>query len=197
MTSFTRALAVALAITPTLAVAETSTWSIDQAHSRAGFTVRHMLVSNVRGEFGTLSGTVTLDDKDVTRSRVEASIDASTIDTREPKRDAHLKSPDFFDVAKHPTITFRSTKVERDGKDGLKVTGDLTMRGVTKPVVLSVSGLTPEVKDPMGKARRGASASTRLDRFDYGVAWSKVLEGGGAVVGRDVTVDLEVELIKE
>ncbi len=197
MRSYRRALAVTLAFAPALALAQTSTWSIDSAHSRAGFSVTHLLISNVRGEFGKMTGTVTLDEKDPTKSKVEATIDATTIDTREAKRDAHLKSPDFFDVAKYPTISFRSTKIERDGAGGLKVTGDLTMRGVTKPVVLNVTGPTPEIKDPWGNPRRGVQAATKLDRFDYGVSWSKALEGGGAVVGKDVSVELEVELVKE
>ncbi len=156
-----------------------------------------MVISNVRGEFGKMSGTVTLDEKDVTKSTVEAVIDATTIDTREAKRDEHLRSADFFDVAKHPTITFKSTKVEKAGKDGLKVTGDLTIRGTTKPVVLKVTGPTGEVKDPYANIRRGVSATTKVNRNDYGVAWSGVLEGGGAIVGNDVNIELEVELVKK
>lgn len=197
MKKLVRVVAVALAIAPALALGQASTWTFDSAHSHASFTVRHMVISNVRGEFGKLTGTVTLDEKDVTKSKVEATIDATTIDTREAKRDEHLKSPDFFDVAKYPAITFKSTKVQKNGKDGLKVTGDLTMRGVTKPVTLDVTGPTGEIKDPWGSARRGASATTKLNRNDYGVAWSKALEGGGLVVGNDVTIELEVELVKQ
>ena len=197
MRSILRATALALVLAPTLALGQTSAWAFDPAHSHASFSIRHLVISNVRGEFGKMTGTVTLDEKDVTKSKVEATIDATTIDTREPKRDEHLKSPDFFDVAKYPTITFKSKKVEKDGKGGLKVTGDLTMRGVTKPVVLNVTGPTPEIKDPWGNPRRGVQAATKLDRFDYGVSWSKALEGGGAVVGKDVSVELEVELVKQ
>jgi polyisoprenoid-binding protein YceI len=197
MKSFSRAVTLALALAPALALGQTSTWSLDPAHSHASFSIRHLVISNVRGEFGKMSGTVTLDEKDITKSKVEATIDATTIDTREPKRDEHLKSPDFFDVAKYPTITFKSTKVEKAGKDGLKVTGDLTMRGVTKPVVLKVAGPTAEIKDPWGNPRRGASVTTKLDRRDYGVAWSKVLEGGGAVVGDEVAIEIEAELVKQ
>ena len=197
MKSIVRVAAVALAMVPALALGQSSTWSFDPAHSHASFSIRHMIISNVRGEFGKMSGTVTLNEKDVTKSSVEATIDATTIDTREAKRDEHLRSPDFFDVAKHPTITFKSTKVEKAGKDGLKVTGDLTIRGTTKPAVLKVTGPTGEVKDPYGKIRRGVSATTKLDRNDYGVAWSAVLEGGGAVVGNDVNIELEVELVKQ
>jgi polyisoprenoid-binding protein YceI len=197
MKSISRTVAFALALLPAVAFGQTSTWSFDPAHSHASFSVRHLVISNVRGELGKLAGTVTLDEKDVTKSKVEATIDATAIDTREPKRDEHLKSPDFFDVAKFPTITFKSTKVEKSGKDGLKVTGELTMRGVTKPVTLKVAGPTAAITDPMGNPRRGASATTKLDRRDYGVAWSKVLEGGGAVVGDEVAIELEVEMVKQ
>jgi len=197
MKSIARSVAAALVLAPALAFGQASTWEIDPAHSHASFTIRHMVISNVRGDFGKTTGTLTLDEKDITKSTVEATIDATTIDTREAKRDEHLKSPDFFDVAKYPVITFKSTKVEKAGKDGLKVTGDLTMHGVTKPVVLKVTGPTPPVTDPYKNVRRGVSATTKLDRKDYGVAWSAVLEGGGAVVGNEVSVELEVELIKK
>jgi polyisoprenoid-binding protein YceI len=192
-----RVAALALVLAPALAFGQASTWTFDPAHSHASFSIRHLVISNVRGEFGKMSGSVTLDEKDVTKSKVEATIDATTIDTREAKRDEHLRSPDFFDVANHPTITFKSTKVEKDGKNGLKVTGDLTMRGVTKPVILKVAGPTAEIKDPWGNPRRGVSATTKLNRNDYGVAWSKTLEGGGAVVGNDVAIELEVEMVKQ
>jgi polyisoprenoid-binding protein YceI len=197
MRSFIRAVAIAVVLAPALAQGQTSTWSIDPAHSHAGFAIRHMIISNVRGDFGKVTGTLTLDEKDITKSTVEATIDVATIDTREPKRDEHLKSPDFFDVAKYPTITFKSTKVEKAGKDGLKISGDLTMHGVTKPVVLNVTGPTAEVKDPYGRVLRGASATTKLDRTAYGVSWSQVIEGGGAMVGNEVRVEIELELVKK
>jgi polyisoprenoid-binding protein YceI len=197
MRSIVRAVAVALVLAPALALGQSSTWSFDPAHSHASFAVRHMIISNVRGELGKFSGTLTLDEKDITKSSVEATIDVTAIDTREPKRDEHLRSPDFFDAAKFPNITFKSTKVEKAGKDGLKVTGDLTIRGTTKPVVLKVTGPTPEVKDPYGNVRRGVSATTKLNRMDYGVSFSAVLEGGGAVVGNEVNIELEAELIKQ
>lgn len=196
MKSIVRSVALALALVPALALGQ-STWSIDPVHTHASFSIRHMVISNVRGELGKVNGTLTLDDKDVTKSKVEATIDVAGLDTREPKRDDDLRSPNFFDVAKYPTISFTSTKVEKAGKDGLKVTGDLTIHGVTKPIVLKVTGPTPEVKDPWGMTRRGVSASSKLNRNDYGVSWSKVLEGGGAVVGNDVAVEIEVELIKK
>ena len=197
MRSIVGSVALALALVPAAAAAETSTWSIDPAHTHASFTVRHMVISNVRGELGKVNGTLTLDEKDVTKSKVEVTIDVAGIDTREPKRDEDLRSPNFFDVAKFPVITFKSTKVERAGKDGLKVTGDLTIRDVTKPVVLKVTGPTAEVKDPWGNTRRGVSATTKLNRNDYGVSYSAVLEGGGAVVGNDVNIELEVEFVKK
>jgi polyisoprenoid-binding protein YceI len=197
MRSIVGSVALALALAPAVAAAETSTWSIDPAHTHASFTVRHMVISNVRGELGKVNGTLTLDEKDVTKSKVEATIDVAGIDTREPKRDEDLRSPNFFDVAKFPVITFKSTKVERAGKDGLKVTGELTIRDVTKPVVLKVTGPTAEVKDPWGNTRRGASASTKIDRKNYGVSFSAVLEGGGAVVGNEVNIELEVEFVKK
>ena len=196
MKSAIRAVAVALVLAPALALGQVSTWDFDSAHSHASFVVSHMVVSKVRGDFGKMTGTLTLDEKDPTKSKVEATIDATSIDTREPKRDEHLRSPDFFDVAKYPSITFKSAKVEK-AKDGLKVTGELTMRGVTKTVVLDVKGPTAEIKDPWGKTRRGASATTKLNRQDYGVAWSKLIEGGGAVVGNEVAVEIELELVKQ
>jgi polyisoprenoid-binding protein YceI len=196
MNRLIRSLGLTLALVPALAFGQTSTWNIDSAHSHASFSIRHLVISNVRGEMGKVTGTVTLDDKDITRSTVEATIDVTGIDTREPKRDEHLRSPEFFDAAKYPTITFKSTKVEKEG-DGLKVTGNLTMRGVTKPVTLEVAGPTAEIKDPWGMARRGVSAKAKLNRQDYGVSWSKALEGGGAVVGNDVNIELEVELVKK
>jgi polyisoprenoid-binding protein YceI len=194
MKTFTRIVAAALVMAPALTLAQTSTWAIDPVHSRDSFSIRHLVISNVRGK---MSGTLTLDEKDITQSKVEATIEATTIDTREAKRDDHLRSAEFFDVAKYPTISFKSTKVERTGKDELKVTGDLTMHGVTKMVVLKVAGPTAAIQDPWGMARRGVSASTRINRMDYGVSWSQVAEGGGAVVGNEVNVDLDVELVKK
>ena len=176
---------------------QAETWTIDPAHSSAQFSVRHMMVSTVRGEFTRLSGTVELDEKDVTRSSVEATIDATTIDTRNERRDNHLKSADFFDVANHPTITFKSTKLEKASDGRLKVAGDLTIRGVTRPVVLDVEALSPAVKDPQGNLRSGTSATTRINRKDFGVSWSANLDGGGLVVSDDVKITIDVELIKK
>jgi len=187
--------AVLAAAAPALAFAQTSTWNLDSSHTQSSFGVKHFVITTVKGEFGKTTGTVTLDEKDVTKSKVEATIDATTISTREPKRDEHLRSADFFDVANHPTITFRSTKVEKAGEGKLKVTGDLTMRGVTKPVTLDVTGPTAEIKDPWGNARRGVSASGKLNRKDFGIAWSKLVEAG-PVVGDEVSIEIEAELVK-
>lgn len=193
---------LALALTAsTQALAATSTWDIDPVHANAGFSVRHMMVTNVKGEFGKITGSLVLDESDITKSTVEATIDATTIDTREPKRDAHLKSPDFFDVEKYPTLTFKSTKVEKvkGAKDKLKVTGDLTLHGVTKAVILDVEMPATETKLPKemgGVVKRGARATTTINRQDFGVSWNTKLDGGGVVVGDEVSVTLEIELNK-
>jgi len=155
-----------------------------------------MTISNVRGEFGKVTGTVNWDDADVTKSTAEATIDATTINTHEPKRDAHLKSPDFFDVEKNPTITFKSTQVQKVGADHLKITGNLTIHGVTRPVILDAT-YTGIVKDPGGNTRRGASAKTKLNRKDFGLTWNKSLEAGGVLVGDEVDIALELELAKK
>ncbi|NNB89168.1 YceI family protein [Corallococcus exiguus] len=174
-----------------------SAWEIDSSHSGAQFAVKHMMVSNVRGTFSNVKGNVNLDDKDITKSTIEATIDATTINTNEPKRDEHLKSPDFFDTAKFPTITFKSTKVAKAGKDKLNVTGDLTMHGVTKPVTLAVEGPTAETKDAWGNVRRGAVATTKIKRSDFGLTWNKALEAGGVAVGDEVTITLDLETTKK
>ena len=178
------------------AVALADTWNIDAAHSGAHFSVRHMMISNVRGEFGKVSGSMTYDAADPKKASVEATIDVSTINTRETKRDEHLKSPDFFDVAKFPTITFKSRKVEAAGKGKLKVTGDLTMHGVTKEVKLEVEGPTAAIKDPWGMERVAVSATTKINRKDFGLTWNKALEAGGLMVGEEVSITLDVEFTK-
>jgi polyisoprenoid-binding protein YceI len=174
-----------------------SVWEIDPAHSTVQFSIRHMMVSNVRGAFTKVAGTVRADERDLTRSTIEATIDASSIDTREAKRDEHLRSPDFLDVAKYPTITFRSTKITKTGEGRYDVAGDLTLHGVTKPVVLAVEGPTQEVKDPRGALRAGATATTKIDRRDFGITWSKTLDGGGVVVGNDIAITIDVEGVKK
>jgi polyisoprenoid-binding protein YceI len=174
-----------------------SVWEIDPAHSSVQFSVRHMMVSNVRGVFTKVAGTVRADENDPTHASVEATIDTGSIDTREPKRDEHLRSPDFLDVARYPTMTFRSKKIAKVGDGRYDVTGDLTLHGVTREVVLHVDGPSAAMKDPRGALRSGASATTRIDRRDFGITWSKALDGGGVVVGDDVDVTIDVEGVKK
>jgi polyisoprenoid-binding protein YceI len=184
---------VALAL-PAFAFA--TTWNIDPDHSNVGFKVRHLMVSNVRGSFEKLNGTVDINDKDITRSKVSVTIDTASINSNVQKRDEHLRSADFFDVAKFPTMTFVSKKVAKAGKDKLKVTGDLTLHGVTKEVVLDVEGPSKESKDPWGNLRSGAVASTKINRKDFGLVWNAALETGGVAVSEEVTISLEIEMIK-
>jgi polyisoprenoid-binding protein YceI len=192
ITSISTIIALAL---PAFAFA--STWTIDPDHSNVGFKVRHLMVSNVKGSFEKQTGTVEIDDKDITKSKVEVIIDTNSINTNVKKRDDHLRSADFFDVAKFPTMTFVSKKVEKAGKDNLKVTGDLTLHGVTKQVVLAVEGPSKESKDPYGNIRRGATATTKINRKDFGLVWNAALETGGVAVGEEVTITLEIEMIKK
>jgi len=186
-------IAVASFAAPALA----TDWQIDPSHTTAEFTVKHMMVTNVKGQFGKVTGSVKTDDKDVTKGTIEATIDATSIDTREPKRDAHLKSGDFFDVEKFPTLTFKSTKIQKAGNNKLKVSGDLTIHGVTKPVTLAVEMGTKDYKDPFqGMIHRGATATTTINRKDFGLVWNKPLEAGGIMVGEDVSITVDVELVK-
>jgi polyisoprenoid-binding protein YceI len=173
-----------------------STWNIDPTHSHAEFKVRHLMISNVRGSFPKVSGVLTLDDSDLTGSQVEASIDVTSIETRDAQRDAHLKSADFFDAEKYPTMTFKSTKVTATGAGAGTVEGDLTIRDVTKPVVFDVEGPTPPTKDPWGNQRVGVEATTKISRKEYGLTWSAPLEAGGVMIGDEVTITLEVEFVK-
>ena len=176
--------------------AATSTWQIDPNHSAAQFAVRHLGLSTVRGAFTKVSGTVLLDDKDITKSVVDVTIDAAPVDTRVPDRDKDLRSDHFFDVAKYPTITFKSKKVEQLSPGKLKVTGDLTIHGVTREVVLDVEGPTPSVKDPWGNQRAAASATTKINRQDFGVKWNATMDNGGVVVGDDVSINIDAELVQ-
>jgi polyisoprenoid-binding protein YceI len=173
-----------------------TTRNLDPAHSTAEFKVKHMMITNVRGQFTAISGTLTLDENDLVNSHLEASIDAASINTREAQRDAHLRSADFFDVEKFPTLTFKSTAVRRTGGDELAVTGDLTIHGVTRSVVFNVEGPTAPVKDPWGNTRIGLSAVTRINRKDFGLTWNAALETGGILVGDDVTITLDVQFVK-
>jgi len=173
------------------------TWDIDTSHANAGFRVRHLMVSHVRGHLGPVSGSIVIDEKDPARSRVDVSIDARGLDTREPKRDEHLRSADFFDVEHHPTVTFRSTRVEApSGLAGaLRVTGDLTIRGVTRPVTLEVEALEPAIRDPWGNERRGVNARARVNRKDWGLKWNLAIEAGGVAVGDEVAVEIDAEMV--
>ena len=173
----------------------TGTWDIDPAHTLAEFAVKHMMITTVRGRFATVKGTVTMDEEDPTKSSVEVEIDASSIDTREEKRDGHLRSADFLDAETHPKITFRSTRVKPQGEDRFAVEGELSIRGVTKPVVLDVTR-EGSAKSPWGQEVMGFTADTKLDRRDYGLKWNQALETGGVLVGNEVKIHLEVELIK-
>lgn len=187
--------AVLLSILP--AAAPAGTWELDPAHTSVQFKVRHMMVSNVRGDFEKVSGNVTYDEDDISRSSANITIDANSINTRVAKRDKHLKSPDFLDAEKHPLLVFRSKRVETAGEGKLTVTGDLTIRGVTREVVLDVEGPTPPVKDLQGKMRVGGTASTTINRKDFGLTWNKAIETGGVVVGDEVEITIDIELVRE
>jgi polyisoprenoid-binding protein YceI len=182
----------------TLAAQQTSTttWNIDPAHAAAEFKVKHMMISHVKGHFGKLSGKLTLDDAELTNSHVEAVIDASSLETRDSQRDAHLKSGDFFDVEKFPTLSFKSTRVRVVGDEELSVEGDLTIRGVTRKATFAVEGPTPPTRDPWGNTRLGISATTKINRKDFGLTWNATLETGGILVGDEVAITLDVEFIK-
>jgi polyisoprenoid-binding protein YceI len=171
-------------------------YDIDSAHSAAQFSVRHLMVSNVRGSFKKLTGTVVFDESNPSATVVQASIDVSTVDTGEPARDTHLKSPDFFDLAKFPSMTFVSKSASKTSQ-GIDLSGDLTLHGVTKAVVLHVSDITKEIKDPRGMLRIGATATTVINRQDFGMVWNHNLDGGGVVVGNDVTITIDIEVARK
>jgi polyisoprenoid-binding protein YceI len=183
-------------VLPVAASAQTATWTIDPGHSAATFQVRHMVVANVKGEFSGPVGSATFDPKDLSTLRVEATIDARTINTRNPDRDKDLRSDLFFDVAKYPRITFKSRSVTANGPGKLKVLGDLTIKGVTKAVTLDVEGPTQEIKDIWGSRRIGATATTTIDRRDFNIVYNRMLEGGGAVVGDQVSITLDMEFTR-
>jgi len=182
----------------TVAIPEvkTTTWNIDPVHSAAQFKVKHMMISNVKGEFTAVKGSLEFDEQNIENARVQAEIDASTINTREPQRDAHLKSADFFDVEKFPTLSFRSTQVSRRGDGELAVAGELTIHGVTRPATFVVEGPSEPTKDPWGNTRIGLSAATKINRKDFGLTWNAALETGGILVGEEVTITLDVQFVK-
>src|SRR5438445_11113034 len=192
--ALTAGLAAALSLP---APAANSNWQIDPAHSSAQFSVRHMAISTVRGAFSKVTGSVVFDDKDVSKSTVEVTIDANSVDTRVPDRDNDLRSEKFFDVARYPSITFKSRKVEQLAPGKLTLTGDLTIRRTTKKVVLDVEGPTAPMKDPWGNTRNAATATTKINRQDFGVKWNATLDNGGVVVGDDVSIIIDVELVKK
>jgi polyisoprenoid-binding protein YceI len=179
------------------AAGATSQWQIDSQHASAQFAVKHLMISTVRGEFHGVTGTINWDDKDITKSTIDVTIDTTSVDTREPKRDAHLKSPDFFDVAKYPTMTFKSKKIEQVAPGKLKVTGDLTIHGITKEVILDVDGPTAPIKDPWGNTRVALNATTTVNRQDFGVKWNANMDGGGVVVSDNVNITIDAELVKQ
>jgi len=170
------------------------TWQIDEAHSSAQFAVRHMMVSTVRGSFGKVTGTVKFDAKNLEASSVEAAVDVQSIDTRQAKRDEHLKSPDFFDVAKYPSMTFKSTKITAAGAGQYKMTGALTIHGVTKTVTFDVEGPAPAVADGRGGKKSGATATAKINRSDFGLTWNRAIEAGGVAVSDEVTLTIDIQL---
>ena len=173
-----------------------TTWAIDPAHSVAEFKVKHMMISNVKGQFSGLSGTLGRHEGDVTKSKVEVTIDAASVNTRDAQRDAHLKSGDFFEVEKFPTLLFKSTRVIPKNQDEHTVEGELTIHGVTHTVRFTVEGPTPPAKDPWGNTRIGVSATTKINRKDYGLTWNTALETGGILVGEEVTITLDLQFVK-
>ena len=182
--------------TSTATSAPLTTWNLDPAHSTAQFKVKHMMISNVKGNFTGLSGVLKLDAANPSGSTVEASIDVTTVNTGDAQRDGHLKSADFFDADQFPALTFKSTQVTSSGGGDYAVTGDLTLHGVTKSVTFSVEDVSEPSKDPWGNLRIGLSASTKINRKDFGLSWNTALETGGVLVGEDVTISLDVQFIK-
>ena len=179
--------------TPAPAAAKAALWEIDSAHTSAQFAVRHLMVSTVRGSFSKVSGTLEYDGKDLATLKADVTIDVASVNTGIEKRDEHLRSADFFDVAKFPTMTFKSKKAEKAGEGKFKLTGDLTIHGVTKEVTLEVEGPAPVVKDPWGNTKTGATATVKINRTDFGLKWNAVLEAGGVAVGEEVSITIDIE----
>lgn len=178
------------------AAAQMAAWKIDPAHSAANFSVKHMMVSTVRGTFGRVNGTVQFDPKDLGKTTVEATIDVATVNTNEPKRDAHLKSPDFFDVEKFPTMTFKSKSVQPVAPGKLRMVGDLTIHGTTREVTWDVEGPSPELN--AGRSiKSGASATTKISRKDFGITWNRAIEAGGVAVSDEVSITVDIEMDKQ
>ena len=192
-----RSLIVLVVVIAAPIAASADTWQIDPGHSTVGFTVRHMTISSVRGQFDKFTGTITSKGSDPASVSIDVTIDTASIDTRSSDRDADLKSANFLDVAKYPTMTFKSKKIEAAGTGKWKVVGDLTLHSVTREVTLAVEGPTAPIKDPWGNTRAGASATTKISRKNFGLTWNKAIEAGGAVVGDEVSVSIDVEAIKK
>ena len=191
-----RTLALVFVCSP--ALVQAAEWTVDSTHSSASFTVKHMMVSTVRGEFGKITGTASWSKPDYSDAQVDMTVDATTVNTREPKRDAHLRSPDFFDVQKFPTLTFKSKRVEKSKEKGhVNLVGDLTIHGVTKEVTFDVTNPSPEMKTPFGTVAVGAEAKAKINRRDFGLNWNKALEAGGVLVSEDVNIDINLELSKK
>lgn len=183
-------------MSPATAATEKTTWQIDTAHSYVEFAVKHLMIATVKGRFSTISGTVTENGDNLANAEVAVSIDAASIDTREPQRDAHLRSADFLDVEKFPTITFASTAVNKTGSDAFALTGNLTIHGVTRSITLAVTD-EGAAKDPWGGERRGFSATGKIARKDFGLLWNQAMETGGVLVGDEVRISIEAELVKQ
>jgi len=192
-----RTLIVLVVVIAAPLAASADTWQIDPVHTTVGFSVRHMTISTVRGQFNKVAGTITANDNDPATAVVEATIDTASIDTHSPDRDSDLKSANFLDVAKYPTMTFKSKKIEAAGPGKYNVVGDLTLHGVTKEVTLAVEATGAPIKDPWGNMRAGATATTTINRKDFGLTWNKMIEAGGAVVGDAVAVEIDVEAVKK
>jgi polyisoprenoid-binding protein YceI len=175
--------------------AQSTVWQIDPLHTSSQFAVSHMTVSTVRGRFNKTTGTVTWDGKDLSAASVEIVIDSASIDTGVKKRDDHLRTSDFMNVAKYPSMTFKSTKIEPDGTGKLRMTGNLTIRAVTRPVVFEITGPSPFVKDPDGATRVGATAVSTINRKDFGLVWNRILEAGGVMVGMEVAITIDIEIV--
>jgi len=187
--------ALAALAAPSLALA--SNWNIDSDHSAAHFKVQHMMISDVHGSFHDVQGVALIDSKDISRSTIDVTINVTSMDTGVEKRDAHLKSADFFDIEKYPTITFKSKRVKKAWGDKLKVVGDLTLHGVTQEVELLVYGPSDAAKDPWGNTRKGAKATTQINRKDFGIVWNATLDNGGVLIGEQVDITIDLELIEQ
>jgi len=185
-----------MSTTATVPQATTTTWNLDQAHSVAEFKVKHMMISNVKGHFAKVSGTLMLDASNLANSKIETSVDVASVETRDAQRDEHLKSADFFDVEKFPTMAFKSTRVKSTGDEELAVEGDLTIHGVTRKATFAAEGPTVPAKDPWGNTRIGVTATTKINRKDFGLTWNAALETGGILVGEEVTITLDAQFVK-